>query len=99
MWALNDMYVYIRDIVRKFKIPYQYFNPTYFTPSNIADVFGSFSGDMFDLDLAVWLLAPLIISFLLPLLIVLLFYITGIILYIYKLHKYVFRMMLLTVTY
>ncbi|XP_065199999.1 DGAT1/2-independent enzyme synthesizing storage lipids [Planococcus citri] len=43
--------------------------------------------ETFDLDLAVWLLAPLVISFLLPLLIVLLFYITAIILYIYKLHK------------
>ncbi|KAK7598271.1 hypothetical protein V9T40_006506 [Parthenolecanium corni] len=42
---------------------------------------------MFDLDLAIWLLAPLIISFLLPLLIGLLLYTTSIILYIYKWHK------------
>ncbi|XKL65248.1 hypothetical protein PGB90_008668 [Kerria lacca] len=46
-----------------------------------------FVGDFIDLDLAVWLLAPLIISFLLPSLIVLLLYMTSIILYIYKWHK------------
>ncbi|XP_075231267.1 DGAT1/2-independent enzyme synthesizing storage lipids isoform X2 [Lycorma delicatula] len=34
-----------------------------------------------------WLLAPVIITFLLPLVIVLLFYVTGVILYIYKFHR------------
>ena len=45
------------------------------------------SDDIIDLDLAIWLLAPLVVTFLLPLLIVLLFYITALILYIYKWHK------------
>lgn len=45
--------------------------------------------DYIDLDFTLWLtwmLAPLLITFLLPLIIALLLYLTGLILYIYKLH-------------
>ncbi|KAJ9589681.1 hypothetical protein L9F63_017125 [Diploptera punctata] len=45
--------------------------------------------DYIDLDFTLWLtwmLAPLLITFLLPLIIVFLLYLTGLILYIYKLH-------------
>lgn len=47
------------------------------------------SVDYIDVDFTLWLswcLAPLLITFLLPLIIVLLLYVTALILYIYKLH-------------
>ncbi|KAG8234843.1 hypothetical protein J437_LFUL014692 [Ladona fulva] len=48
-------------------------------------------GDYIDINYTLWLtwlLAPLFITFLLPLLIVMLFYLSSLILYIYKLHRY-----------
>ncbi|XP_071442917.1 DGAT1/2-independent enzyme synthesizing storage lipids [Hetaerina americana] len=48
-------------------------------------------GDYIDINYTLWLtwlLAPLFITFLLPLLIVFLFYVSALILYIYKLHRY-----------
>lgn len=79
----NEIYVYFRDVVRK----YLAICVTEQMILNIL-IFSFALGETFDLDLAIWLLAPLIVSFLLPLLIGLLFYITAVILYIYKLHKY-----------
>lgn len=52
-------------------------------------IFFFVSVDYIDVDFTLWLswcLAPLLITFLLPLMIVLLLYITALILYIYKLH-------------
>ncbi|XP_069687602.1 DGAT1/2-independent enzyme synthesizing storage lipids isoform X2 [Periplaneta americana] len=50
--------------------------------------------DYIDLDFTLWLtwiLAPLVITFLLPLVIVFLFYLSGLIFYIYKLHRHRLR--------
>lgn len=48
--------------------------------------------DYIDVDFTLWLswlLMPLLVTFLLPLVIAVLFYVTALILYIYRLHRFV----------
>jgi hypothetical protein len=65
----------------------------------LSNVLFSFTVEYIDIDYSLWLtwcLAPLLISFLLPMVIALLLYLTAFILYIYKLHWTSIRMTLQT---
>lgn len=66
------------------------FSNWYFISSVCSFFFVVFTGKYIDLDYSIWLwraLTPLIITFLLPLVFVLLIYLSSCFLYIYKLHR------------
>lgn len=58
--------------------------------ANVIDSIFLFTGQYIDLDYSIWLwraLTPLIITFMLPMVFVLLIYLSSCFLYIYKLHR------------
>lgn len=61
-----------------------------------------FSVEYIDVDFTLWLswlLMPLLVTFLLPLVIVILLYVTALILYVYKLHRCVVDLLAKVHTY